>query len=38
MFHHDIAVRINDFDTGQGHTEHYRWASSAQAFVRIDGQ
>ncbi|TDC90104.1 hypothetical protein E1161_19615 [Saccharopolyspora aridisoli] len=38
VFHHDIAVWINDFDTGQGHTEHYRWASSAQAFVRIDGQ
>ena len=38
VFHHDIAVWINDFETGQGHTEHYRWASSAQAFVRIDGQ
>ncbi|GAB3685723.1 hypothetical protein [Saccharopolyspora tripterygii] len=38
VFHQDIAVWINDFDTGQGHTEHYRWASSAQAFVRIDGQ
>ncbi|SFS36768.1 hypothetical protein SAMN05660874_00571 [Saccharopolyspora flava] len=38
VFHGDIAVWINDLDTGQGHTEHYRWASSAQAFVRIDGQ
>ncbi|GAA0534411.1 hypothetical protein GCM10011581_08070 [Saccharopolyspora subtropica] len=34
----DIAVRIEDFDTGATWTEHYRWAQSARAFVRVDGQ
>jgi hypothetical protein len=33
----DIAVLIEDFDTAESWTEHYRWAQSAQAFVRVDG-
>ncbi|GAA4619522.1 hypothetical protein [Saccharopolyspora hordei] len=31
-----IAVEVEDFDTGGTWTERYRWAQSAQAFVRID--
>ncbi|MGP4017933.1 hypothetical protein [Saccharopolyspora sp. 5N708] len=38
VWHGDISVLVEDFDTGQTWTEHYRWAQSAQAFVRIDGQ
>ncbi|MCI2422864.1 hypothetical protein MOQ72_36110 [Saccharopolyspora sp. K220] len=38
VWHGDIALFIEDFDTGQHWTEYYRWAQSAQAFVRIDGQ
>ena len=38
VFHGDIAVWIHDYETGQGHTEHYRWAASAKACVRVDGQ
>ncbi|WP_246470853.1 hypothetical protein [Saccharopolyspora phatthalungensis] len=34
----DIAVGLEDFDTGQNWTEHYRWAQSARAFVRVDGR
>ncbi|WP_246025458.1 hypothetical protein [Saccharopolyspora antimicrobica] len=33
----EIAVRIEDFDTGGSWTERYRWAQSARAFVRVDG-
>ncbi|MER7010145.1 hypothetical protein ABT324_01780 [Saccharopolyspora sp. NPDC000359] len=32
----EISVRIEDFDTGGAWTERYRWAQSAQAFVRIN--
>lgn len=37
VWHGDITVRLNDFDTEQSWNEYYRWAPSAQAFVRIDG-
>ncbi|GAA2779430.1 hypothetical protein [Saccharopolyspora taberi] len=37
VWYGDIAVRVTDFDTGEGWTEYYRWASSAKAFVRVDG-
>lgn len=38
VWYRDIAVAVQDGDSGQTHTEYYRWASSAKAFVRIDGQ
>lgn len=31
-----IAVTITDIRTGEVWTQHYRWAASAQAFVRVD--
>lgn len=34
---HLIDVTILDYETDQTHPEKYRWASSAQAFVRVDG-
>ena len=38
VWHGDIAVWVTDWDTEQSRTEYYRWASSAKAFVRVDGQ
>jgi len=38
VFHGDISVWVLDYETGLGHTEHYRWAASAKAFVRSDGR
>ncbi|QUH04557.1 hypothetical protein HUO13_30635 [Saccharopolyspora erythraea] len=37
VWYGDIAVAVTDFDTEQVWTEYYRWASSAKAFVRVDG-
>lgn len=32
-----IAVAIEDWEAQRTWTEHYRWAASARAFVRVDG-
>lgn len=32
-----VDVTILDYETNQTHPEKYRWASSAKAFVRVDG-
>ncbi|QGK71074.1 hypothetical protein GIY23_17480 [Allosaccharopolyspora coralli] len=34
---HLIEVTILDYETDRTHPEQYRWASSARAFVRVDG-
>ena len=38
VWYGDIAVAMGDYETGQTWTEYYRWAPSAGAFVRVDGQ
>ena len=37
VWHGGIAVAVTDRETGRTWTEYYRWAPSAEAFVRIDG-
>lgn len=37
VWYGDIAVAITDIETGDVSTRYYRWAASAQAFVRVDG-
>lgn len=37
VFYGDIGVAVTDTETGAISTRYYRWAASAQAFVRIDG-
>jgi hypothetical protein len=37
-WHGDVLVAVRGEDPPGVHTEYYRWAQSAKAFVRIDGQ
>ncbi|GAB3276120.1 hypothetical protein GCM10027563_03160 [Parasphingorhabdus pacifica] len=37
VWYGDIAVAITDWESERTWTEYYRWAPSAQAFVRVDG-
>ncbi len=38
VWYGDIAVAITDLETDQVSTRYYRYAASAEAFVRIDGR
>lgn len=38
VWYGDVAVAITDIETDRVATRYYRWAASAQAFVRIDGR
>lgn len=36
VWHGDVAVTMTDTRTHEDWTEYYRWAASAEAFVRVD--